>query len=183
MRAFRAILCWGVFFFLTCVSLKAQTTRAEADQASCQIFVQRFYDWYLPKALDTDTDALSLAMDKKRSSFSTELVQQVKDARAEAWRREEVFLDFDPILNTQDPSGRHYEIQNITSKGGRCQAGLSGFYHHTNVKNRATPDVVAELVMENDHWIFVDFHYPNSHHPDNESLVRILRRILKAGGR
>jgi hypothetical protein len=183
MRAFRAILYWGVFFFLACVSLQAQAKPAEANQASCQNFVQRFYDWYVPKALDINTDAFSLAMDKSRSSFSPELVQQVKDARAEAWRRQEVFLDFDPILNTQDPSGRHYEIQNVTSKDGRCQAGVSGLYHHSNIKKRAKPDVVAELVMENDHWIFVDFHYPDSHHPDNESLVRMLKRILKAGGR
>ena len=42
------------------------------------------------------------------------------------------------------------------------------------------PDVVAELMpLKTGQWIFVNFHFPNSHDPNSENLLSMLKRMLE----
>ena len=73
-------VCWALFFFLlTPFSLAQETKTSPQDlERSCRNFVQRFYDWYVPKALgeiESKEPASDLALKYKSSAFSSELAR------------------------------------------------------------------------------------------------------------
>jgi len=65
-------------------ALQAQTPTTASQPQDCGHFVQQFYDWYAAKenALmkrNSLESALEVALREKRSSFSAELVQGLKE--------------------------------------------------------------------------------------------------------
>jgi len=83
-------------------------------------------------------------------------------------------LDFDPILNTQDPADR-YVVRSVMRRGGHYWANVYGVWSRPVSGQEKQPQVVAELNFKNGRWVFVNFHYPNSTNPDNENLLSMLR--------
>lgn len=153
-------------------SLQAQTAGAQDVSKTPSAFVQQFYDWYTPKALgDNAGPAWELAMRQKRSSFSPQLAHELKeDSAAQSKSHGEVVgLDFDPFLNSQDPLD-HYEVGDVVRSGKSYLVNIHGVQ---SGKKDEKPDVVAELIEKDGHWVFVNFHYPE--HKDLITLLRSLR--------
>lgn len=174
-------VCWNLFAVIAIpVLMYAQNNDSTGTQDSCRIFTQEFYDWYLPnthvkQARMNHMPAFEFALKNRRSSFDPDLVRLSDEGRAQAQRDGEPFLDFDPVLNSQDPS-RHYEVKEIAVKDGHCRADV---YGEPPGRAGGKPDVVAELTLKGGHWIFADFFYPDSKDPDNRSLLRMLKFLLK----
>ena len=80
-------------------------------------------------------------------------------------------LDFDPFLGSQDP-GERYEVGTIAQKGSSQWADIHGVWA---AQRSSSTDVVAELVLQDGHWTFVNFHYP-----DGSALLTILK-LLREG--
>src|SRR5215212_4808372 len=81
-------------------------------------FVQDFYSWYVPIAMkDHKVPAFVVAIKEKPSLFSPQLLKALQnDADAQAKASGEIVgIDWDPFLNTQDPS-RQFEIVQIMHK-------------------------------------------------------------------
>lgn len=175
---FRSIvLLW--FLVLNLVILCSYSAYGAGDwhiQKSCKEVVQEFYAWYVPRALNEDeVSASDIAIKQKSILFSTDLLKALTedaDERSKA-KGEIVGLDFDPFLNTQDPS-KNYMVGDITQKGNRCWVNIYGVW---SGKRRASPDVVPELALINNKWQFVNFHYGKSKRSRDENLVEILRRF------
>jgi hypothetical protein len=162
-----------MFFAVMGLSVLAQNQNPQASEDSCRTFVQTFYDWYSRRAVGLHADPLDAAIKDKRQAFSTELLQLIKDSKARALAEQEVWLDFEPILNTQD-QGQHYVVGNVNLKNEtNCRAEVHTTYAG---KSKRKPRVVPELEFRDGQWVFINFHYPNSNHPDNENLVRILKK-------
>jgi hypothetical protein len=148
---------------------------AQADDsslaASSRDFVQKFYDAYVPQAhAERTTPASQFAIDQMSASFDGDLLAALKeDAAAQAKSSDEVVgLDFDPFLNSQDPAER-YEVGSATQAGTKY---LVDVYAVMSGKRSQDPAVVAELVYENGHWLFVNFRYPG-----NDDLLTVLRTL------
>ena len=146
---------------------------------SCLEFTQTFYNWYVKKVFETfhsknAKDPELAALNYEGKPFSHELDQGLRKVKAEEKSSREAILDFDPFLNSQDPA-KHYEVRKITEKNGHYWADVYGIWSRPVSGLGNGPQVVAELVFENNRWIFVNFHYPDSTDPRNESLLNMLR--------
>lgn len=123
------------------------------DEVSCREFVQDFYDWYVPIAT-ADKERITGRLLPGKSSFDPVLWKMlVADDEAQSHSNEIVGLDFDPILNSQDPSPK-FIVKSASARDGRCNAAVIGV-------NRGVEDehVKPELVLSNGRWIFVNFRY------------------------
>jgi hypothetical protein len=139
---------------------------------SARLFVQGFYDWYVPLAKKENREPSSdIAIRTKGTLFSTELRLALReDAAAEAKANGYVVgLDFDPFLYSQDPSDR-YDVGKISRKDDRYWVEVYGTRYG---EKSAQPDVIAELVYKDSKWMFVNFHYPES----SEDLMQILKSL------
>jgi hypothetical protein len=174
MTTTKVIFSSGLFFLLAASSSFAQGTLPQDAKKSCRDFVQGFYDWYVPMALKHGrVRPADRALKYKGSAFSPELAQALReDSEAQAKVKGElVGLDFDPFLNSQDPSER-YVVGNITPKHDRYWVEI---YSLTSGKKSAKPDVAPELMFKDGRWIFVNFHYGESEHSEDENLVSTLK--------
>jgi hypothetical protein len=163
--------------------LLGQNQRPKISRAeSCRKFVQEFYDWYVPKAAafpdrcDKNPPRSSdLALKERRSFFSAALYHRLlEDSRAQDKADELVSLDFDPFLNTQDPGdppGDPYRAFQVDQRSGNCFVKV---YRTTSGKKEETPTVVPELFYQRDHWVFVNFHFP-----DGANLLGSLEELRK----
>jgi len=87
-------------------------------------------------------------------------------------------LDFDWILNSQDPVDPNdpgYFASDGTVEGSMCRVHVS----------RQRPDgkgekIVPELKFEDGRWFFVNFHYPDVPYPQSENLLGLIGSYLKA---
>lgn len=159
---------------LSCSLTVAGQSQPAAD--SCRKFVRTFYNWYVPKAQDLQGDPLDLALKQKPSPFSAELVQGLNRVAAVAKRENDPGLDFDPVLNSQDPGdpGDSYVIVKTAYKNDVCTIELHG-------KFRNSPDVAIvapELRLERGRWVIVNFHYPDSNDKQNENLLTMIKNYL-----
>jgi hypothetical protein len=162
-----------LFLFLTPTLLSAQKAGVEDNRASCRQFVQQFYAWYLPKIQKDHEDATySRELKEKRSEFSPELLKRLdEDFDAASKNADEVVgLDFDPFLNTQDP-GERYVAGKTTVTGNKCSVEVYGVL---SGKKSVKPDVTPELLLENGHWIFVNFRYGPG---KDENLLSVLETL------
>jgi len=136
--------------------------------------VQRFYDWYAPKARgDNPGRAWDLALKQKGSLFGSELARALKedsDAQAKV-QGEIVGPDFDPFLSAQDPCER-YEVGRLASKGNSYLVDIHGV---CSGKKHEKVDVAAELIQKNGHWLFVDFRYPK-----DRNLLTVLKSLRES---
>jgi hypothetical protein len=123
--------------------------------------------------------SLDLALKQRRFAFSPRLVRGVEAVEEDARRHQEAGLDFDWILNSQDPGDPGepgYLVRNSVMSGNVCRADVS----------RQRPDgkgerIVPELSFENGQWRFMNFHYPDSPDPQSENLLSIIKLNLPAG--
>jgi hypothetical protein len=130
---------------------RALESRAlSAEEQSCKAFVQGFYDWYWnqfavdPKAdHHTYDDALTL----RPTVLSENLTRLIKrdDARAKA-AGGIANLDFDPFLNSQDPTGK-YDVVEVSVNGAVCRTKLS------------QRDIDVESKRNGTGWVFSNIHY------------------------
>lgn len=144
--------CLFVLFLLPC-SLVSQATTAQ-KALSPREFVEGFYKWYISR--NPGNVSWDFALKYRSSAFSPQLLRLLKaNSAAQAACEDIVGLDFDPILNTQDPDNR-YEVGNIAQTGQNYKAEIYGV---RSGKRDEKPYVIAEFTEDNGHWYFVNFHY------------------------
>jgi hypothetical protein len=164
--------------------VQAQTTPSGPDALeSVRRFAQHFYTWYVPKALDTRTDSVDLALKHRGYLLSPELLKALKeDSEAQARAHELVGLDFDPFLDTQDPAER-YELGRITQKGSTYLVEVFGVYPARPPDlPEGIPEVIAEVARRNGHWVFTNFLYPPiaKQYPESGNLLVMLKSLKEA---
>jgi len=100
------------------------------------------------------TGPMIVVLRPRRESFDQKLWKMlVADEVAQSKATEIVGLDFDPILNTQDPSPK-YLVNRVSMRGGHCNPVVVAVSHGVQGE-----DVMPELIRSNGRWIFVNFHY------------------------
>jgi hypothetical protein len=161
----------------------AQTATAAPPPEDCSQFVQKFYDGYLStekKLMKTKSDETTVeaTLRENPSVFSPELAKALKDDLAASRKSpgEIVGLDFDPVLNTQEPAER-YVVGRVTTKKDHFLVEVFGV---PGGKKNPKPDVAAELVYQNGHWTFTNFQYANASDPRNQSLLGLLQQLKEA---
>ena len=164
----RPILIFAVLLTFAPPAWSDDGSSAEAQAASA--FVQKFYDWYTPIALKPG-DALAVALRERPADFEPVLYRALKDDEAAQRKSKDlVGLDFDPILNSQDP-GKHYQVGRVEKQG---QDYLVEVRDTELTKPQSAADVVAQLEQKDGHWIFVNFRYQ-----ENGDLISILKQLVE----
>jgi len=148
-------VCFGL------IVLPGLPAGAASPEADVKAFVQKFYDFYLPKALDENSAGPSsnYVIEKMSDILEPDLLAGLKEdmeAQAKAPEGDEVGLDFDPFLDSQDPAD-HYVVKSVSKKDAKY---LVDVYCVTEGKLSDKPCVVPELVQDNGKWRFVNFDYP-----------------------
>ena len=117
---------------------------------------------------------MARGLEVQSNPFSRELSRALIESDAEAKAEGDPVLDFDPILNSQDPAER-YVVRTVTRKDGYYWAEVYGVWSRPVPDQDKRPQVVAEMTFKDGRWQFVNFHYPNYTDPNNENLLSILR--------
>src|SRR5215813_2475213 len=142
------------------VSAWLRPAGAASPEADAKAFVQKFYDTYMPVVqAEKDAPASNYVVEKMSAVLDPVLLAGLKEdmaAAAAAPEGEEVGLDFDPFLDSQDPADR-YEVKSVSKKGTTY---LADVYCKTEGKWSDKPCVVPELEQDNGKWRFVNFDYP-----------------------
>jgi hypothetical protein len=158
--------------------LSAQSSNAQASDEACRRFVQSFYDWYAPNALNDSPYGSSIDLLLQSRVLSPDLSRQLNEVTDAAGRSGgDTWLGVDPIVNSED-LWEKFIARNVTRKGERCFVEVYGVLVEKKDKNA---DIVTELVFQTGRWIFVNFHYPG--YPvssGNENLLSILRRLRRS---
>lgn len=150
---------------------------AQAQSAlSAKGFVQSFYTWYIPqmtKNVPVPSDQRILK--ERASSFSPTLLAMLKeDLAASAKVTDEIVgLDFDPYINGQDTPTRYLAGKVIPKD--KCY--WVEVFDLSSGKKGKDPAVIPEVKFVKGQWIFTNFHYPKTHIPENENLIRILKAL------
>jgi hypothetical protein len=135
----------------------------------CRQIVRSFYDWYVPRVNNLSGDSFSDTLRYKKSVFSQQLFRALDaDRQAQARSTRIVGLDFDPFLNAQFTSTK-YDLGDLHFVNNRCFVPV---YFTSPGQHIDHSSVVAELGLQNGHWVFVNFHYGTS---KNDDLLSILR--------
>jgi len=153
--------------FLLSLALAALQAQAAKPEDAVRKFAQDFYRWYVPIAVK---DNIEIAIKQRPSSFSPQLLQALRDdAEAQAKAIGElVGLDFDPFLNSQDPSN-YFVIGQINLRNDGYWVDI-----HTSksAKAHAKPDVIAVVNQSGGHWFFTNFRFP-----DGGDLLKTLQLL------
>jgi hypothetical protein len=167
-----------LLFAATARPLSAQSSGAHASDEACRNFVQSFYDWYTPIALEDPPYPSSIDLVLQSRVLSPDLARQLTQVINAAGRSGgDIWISVDPIVNTED-LWKKFAARNVTRKGDHY---LVEVYGVTPDKTDANPAVVAELVFQSGRWIFVNFHYPgNVVSSGNENMVSVLRRLRES---
>jgi hypothetical protein len=167
----------AVLFAIASLTVTAQEKAVTATAESCLAFAQEFYSWYVPKAQATN-DSLALAMKQRHSSFSAQLLKGVEAVDADAERHNDAGLDFDWILNSQDPGDPGdpgYILRDSKVNGTVC---LLDAYRQVRA-GKPEKAVIPELKFERGRWLFINFHYPDSPYAQNENLMSLVKAYLQ----
>jgi hypothetical protein len=161
---------------LAVVLASAVPARAEspATEGSVRRFVQEFYDWYAPLAVQkTETPAFEAALKQRPSAFRAQLVRALQeDVEAQAKVTDDIVgIDWDPFLSTQDP-GAHYVVGRVSRERQTYRVEVHAIQAG---KTRPKPDVIAEVADREGQWQFVDFHSP-----DGDGLLSALAKLKKS---
>ena len=105
----------------TAASSVATFDSAEAgtDSAFASAFVQSFYDWYTPLAnAESPTPAWWRVLTTRPEALDSNLVRALRaDSAARAGVPTREVLNFDPILDSQDPCPRYEAVQTQRKNG------------------------------------------------------------------
>lgn len=164
----------AIVVLLCClIGSPAYTQRqSKLSEPSCREFAQDFYDWYVPKVSVGDKD-WHFALDQRGEAFAASLARALRNSDIEAKVDGDPVLDFDPIINSQDPGDR-YTVRSVTISHNRCFARVYGLWRKPTTDSGQILNVVAEMAIEKGHWAFVNFDYPRSGVVPAVSLLRIL---------
>jgi hypothetical protein len=157
VRAFQGLL----LISLTFTGLSAAQIRPQSRESlSCQRFAQQFYDWYVPFIEKHSDASYDLALRRRPTVFSPELLHALRiDSEAQARVKGEIVgLDFDPFLGSQDPAD-HYEARLAMLQHGACSVEVWRSSPTDTAAKLNEPEAVAELKQQNGHWQFVNFRY------------------------
>ena len=152
--AFAPLLVLSIMLLLT-----PSDTQATSPLGSLRLFVQGFYDWYVPIAnKHNDVPSSDIALKQKASLFSPQLLTALReDSEAQAKVSGEIVgIDWDPFLNSQDPA-KHYQVGLIMKKGATYMVDV-----HSIQDGKKSPkaDVIVEVGQKDGKWFFVNFHMP-----------------------
>jgi hypothetical protein len=169
------LLC-ALLLSTSCLQAQKET---QGDEKSCLHFAQAFYNWYVMEVFKDFKANVGIApwhaaLKYRGDPFSSELSRALIQSDAEAKAEGDPVLDFDPILNSQDPAER-YVVRTVTRKDGHYLVEVYGVWSRPVPDQGQGPQVVAEMTFKDGHWQFVNFHYPNYTNPNNENLLSILR--------
>jgi hypothetical protein len=158
-------------------SLQARSGKEE-NEKSCVHVAQAFYNWYVRRVFrgfktSSGEATWHAALKYKGDLFSDDLTQALIKSDVEAKADGDPVLDFDPILNSQDPAER-YVVRRVTRKGGSCWAEVYGDWTEPRIDQGKRPQVVAEMAFMNNHWQFVNFHYPDDSSTADVNLLSML---------
>ncbi len=151
----------------------------DAESAACSKFVGEFYIWYL--AHGKNADPLRAALKSKKANFSGELVKALnEDYKAAAKSPGEIVgLDFDPVLNSQDPWEK-YVPGKVAKKGNHYLVEVFGV---NNGKRSPEADVIPKLQKVGSKWVFTNFLYKHAGKTDDLlSILKQLKAERKKGG-
>ncbi len=194
------LLIVGMLTLFAPFTLRSQVLNQ--DEATCRAFVQKFYDWrvsllidmFCPnplkgtaadqeairtadeecKAVSTYRNAEKLSLDQV---LSPKLLQYLKREEAMQKKEGDAGLDFDPYLNTQDPSPK-YVVGSIRVKDAHCDAVVHGY----DQGGRQRDEIMPELAKISGRWYFENFHYHFESEPgqpaQNDDLVHMIREYL-----
>lgn len=175
MKLAIVIVCIASLSFSRSLAYGQQSTD-HSPESSCREFVQAFYDWYVPLLVHEHGDsAYEEVLKQKKNLFSADLhAKLVEDFEAQAKTPGEIVgLDFDPFLNSQDPSEK-FIVRKVVLKDSSCFVTLRGLQSGKWME-RVTP----QLAMRGGNWQFVDFHYGESDTAKDSSLLAILSNLKK----
>ena len=156
--------------------LRTQSGPETAQEKSCRVFVQRFYDWYFDRlnqvrgkvsqSRSNSDDVVRL----KPELLTVPLLQLLVEDREAVSRNpgEIVGLDFDPYINAQDWEGTYW-VQSVTVQGSKCRAAVWGTDAGTK-RDMVDP----ELEFGSGKWVITNFHYPGNSLPRDENLIAML---------
>jgi len=165
MRTVKLFLC-------ICLMTISVGLYAQDEEQSIEVvrhFVQDFYNWYAPLVLKTDTDiAWERLLKEKPLVLDSNLIHLIgNDYREQAKAKGVIVgIDFDPFLNSQDPSA--------TYVAGKVSGNENVF--RVEVRERRSDggadnaELVAEVSRINGKWRFTNFYYGK-----NRDLVSILK--------
>lgn len=163
---FIAILCCSA------APLLAQQRRDLAADSAVRL-VQRFYDWYVPRAANPrDRDMIMAAATHGPVPFDPKLVQWLRvDSTARARATGEIDgLDGDPYLNAQDPCDA-YRATTAARTGTSYLVSVVG---RGGCAPHQAPDVVVEIGYRHGGWTILEFRDPTRH---NEGTIPLLKRL------
>ena len=156
--------------------LPGQSTLPHATPDSCRQFVQRFYDWYVPKSDDKPGPTVEDALKERRQEFGRELYSLLKEeSDGQAKTDELVRLDFDPFLFSQDPCNR-YVAQQPKLVGNIYWVEVRGDCGPTDAQRQ---NVFAKVAWTGLAWEFVDFASARGAVDAKRSLVAMLKANRK----
>jgi hypothetical protein len=144
--------------FTLCLLGSSLVFADDPSRSPASEFVQRFYDWYTPLAhKSSKSPSWIVALNKHGADFDPGLSRALKsDAEAQQLVTDDIVgLDFDPFLNSQDPSDK-YAVGNVTEKDGLFAVSVYAVRHGHRA---AKPNVVAELKASNGSFLFTNFRY------------------------
>ncbi len=148
-----------------------QRSHAEADSA--RMLVQRFYNWYVPRAANPrGRDMIMQAATHGPLRFDPELVRWLRiDSTARARAKDEIDgLDGDPFLNSQDPCDA-YSAQSVASVGRTLMVSVLG---HGGCTVHKRPDIVVEIGHRAGRWTILEFRDPSRR---NEGTIPLLKQL------
>jgi hypothetical protein len=159
------VWCVGLLLVTLCCDydLGAQTPPVSSAQATA--FVQGFYDWYLHKQ-NIDT-----AIRQRPEAFDVALLRALRqDATARRKATGEIDgLDFDPFLNSQDPS-KHFKI--VGAEGSRVT--VIGYEKNIDAPRER---ISAQVSCTEQRCVFVNFYYPGDKETRPSNLIAILNLL------
>ena len=157
-------------------TLKPSSSFASLSQEqSCSAFTQDFYNWYVSVGHQQHNDkaAAEILVEQKPDVLGGALLKALKED-FEVQRRSEgeiAGIDFDPFLNSQDPSSR-FIVENVVVKNGDCLATVRGVESGQKYE-RVTP----ELMWVGALWKIENVHYEKSQSAVNENLLSLLTSL------
>lgn len=178
------------------------STKPESpDEKSCHAFVQKFYDWQISQligmfcqhalkgsnasqeAIDSEEEQCRVASAYRSAAklnlhrvLSPELQRYLNQEEAIQAKEEDAGLDFDPFLNTQDPSPQ-FIVDRVHVSGNRCDAVVHGYD-----SGKQREEVMPELSRSSGRWVIVNFHYKvdlgDGKPPFDDDLIHMLREYI-----
>ncbi|WP_348263309.1 DUF3828 domain-containing protein [Telmatobacter sp. DSM 110680] len=173
------------------------------DEKSCRVLAQRFYDCRVSlnvdmfcsnslkgsraseeaiKAQEEECRIASLYRNAEKLNLNKVLSQkllhyQQREDAVQAKDPEDPGLDFDPYLNTQDPSPR-FVVDDVRVDGNRCDAIVHGYD-----EGKQREEVMPELSKAGNSWVIENFHYKIDYNdgkpPQNDDLIHMIREYIR----